>query len=964
MISFLEHTASYLVTRYGRELSDLCIVMPNRRAGLFLRKHLAKNLNKTIWSPAICSIEDFVASISGLQLLEPIHGLAELYEVHKELEGEKAQPFEEFMSWAPQLLSDFNDVDRYLVDARQLFEYLDEAKAIALWNPDLKPLTDFEKQYLRFYNSLYSYYQNLMSRLLNKKQATQGLLFRMAAEGIEQSAKELPWGKIVFAGFSAMTRAEEFIIHHLYRNGKADLLWDGDSYYLKDEEQEAGGFLRHWFRKWNIREPKWIFDDFLEGNKNIQVIGVANNVGQAKVCGEILSDLGKAGKLNERSAVVLPDGRLLLPLLNSLPDEVRDLNITMGLPLRYTPLAGLIESIFTLHLNVERFRKGKNGKNEKYYFRDVMNVLEHPYMKQTAQAIMKENYFAFEELVSSLKNGNRIFLSKEDVVGPGKDLFSAGFIFMEALFDSWTTPSGALHCLQKIIETIRDACLQPQDHETTGSFRLELEYLFVFSTIIRQLGLLIGTYDMVKTNATLFLLFRQLAESTSLPFYGEPLKGIQVMGMLETRVLDFDNLILLSCNEDLLPGSRQTHSFIPFDVRREFQMPTYRQSDSVYAYHFYRLLQRSQQTWLIYNTESGDLGGGEKSRFLKQIIHELPSYSPRISIQEHILNVPAGIDQAFPAISVPKTSDVMQRLEERAQRGFSPTSLNAFRKCPLSFYFSEIAGISEPEKAEETIDPKILGQAVHLALKNLYQPLLNQTLSPAGLSMVKPEINGALDAAFIKVFSGPDIRYGKNLLLVGVARNMIHRFLASELDFLEELAVRGESLTIVDLERYLEISLEVEQEGKSRIVRLKGIIDRLDLMGGELRIIDYKTGTVEPKQMAIGEWRDLLSKPDLGKAFQLLVYTFLLHSKNQLQRFPVRAGIISLKKIGNGFMGVKVPEIHEEEGGEGVGEKSLELFEVILKTLICSIFDSRQEFSQTADRKTCLYCPYINLCGR
>jgi len=964
MSVFLEKVTDHLTSRWGSDLGDICIVLPNRRAGLFLRKYLAIKISRTIWSPQIFSVEDFVASISGLRLLDPILVIAELYKVHRELEGKKSQAFEEFMSWAPQLIADFNEVDRNLIDAVRLFSYLDEAKAVALWNPDRRPLTDFEKQYLHFYNSLISYYQKFVSLLLEKKAATQGLLFRTAALNIDTFAKELPWKHIVFAGFNALTKAEEYIIRFLYQNGMADLLWDADSFYLEDEQQEAGSFLRLWFRKWNLREPKWIFNDLMEDRKHIEIIGVPNNVGQAKLCGEILSGLEKSGKVNEQTAVVLPDERLLFPMLNSIPVKIKDLNITMGLPLRHTPLSGLLVAVFLLHLNPEKFTRNKSGKMRKFYFRDVLNVLQHPYIKQMAAVLMKENDFAFRELLSILKSANKVFISKEEITHPGNDLFSSELNFLESAFEPWSDPIVALKCLQNLVEGIRDACMLNNNPETKGSFRLELEYLYLFSTILHQLRLIMESNEIIKSNAALFKLFTQMTESTTIPFYGEPLKGIQLMGMLETRTLDFENLIILSCNEDLLPSSKHINSFIPFDIKRDFGIPTFWHKDAVYAYHFYRLLQRSKHVWLLYNTEPGELGGGDKSRFLRQIIHELHSFNPEIKISEKILALPTSDDPLVKTISVPKTATVMNLLEIKAQKGFSPTSLNAFRKCQLSFYLSEVAGIKEPEAPEETIDPKILGKAVHLALNNLYKPFLGHQIPSKNITGMKSKSSEALDHAFSKVFPGPDVNYGKNLLLLGAAKKLVSRYLHSEEEFLEELEQQNQSMKIIDLEKYLETTLEIDYAGKTFPVKLKGIIDRIDLIGNYYRIIDYKTGNVEERQLICKNWIDLQTEPDLDKVFQLLFYSVMLYSRKQYRDFTFQAGIISLKKVANGFMRVRLPSEDSQTPETVIDATSIESFRGILKTLISSIFDTGKDFDQTSEHENCIYCPYFNICGR
>ena len=318
MAGFLEKTADYLYKKYGDKISDLCIVLPNRRAGLFLQKYLGKNLGKTIWSPAIFSIEDFLINISGLRICDSVQVLFELYEIHKSLELQNAQPFDEFTSWAQQLLGDFNEIDSYLVNSKDLFSFLSEAKALSLWNLDNKPLTDFEKQYLHFFKSLYTYHDQLSSRLLSSNLAYPGLLFRTVAEKLGEFQEKIPWERIIFTGFNALTKAEEIIIDSLVSSGKAELLWDADVYYMEDEKQEAGFFLRNWKKKWKNQPFNWIEKDFEASSAKINIIGVPLHVGQAKLCGEILNDQLLKDQPAENTAVVLMDEQMLsaAPQLN------------------------------------------------------------------------------------------------------------------------------------------------------------------------------------------------------------------------------------------------------------------------------------------------------------------------------------------------------------------------------------------------------------------------------------------------------------------------------------------------------------------------------------------------------------------------------------------------------------------------------------------------------------------------
>ena len=953
MLPFLQKTAQYLVSTYGDNLDGLCIVLPNRRGGLFLRRYLATGVGKVTWAPAIFSIEDFIAEISGLQEAETLHLLFELFEVHREIEGKNAQLFEDFLRWAPQLLSDFNEIDRYLADAKELFSTLTEARAIALWNLDGQPLTEFEKKYLQFYQSLHGYYEKLTKRLLDKKHAYQGLGFRHAAENIETTKQKLPWRHIIFTGFNALTKAEEQIIGTLRNDGKATLLWDADHYYLDNKQQEAGDFLRDWMHKWPVKEPQWIFDDFATSVKQIEIIGSPDPVGQVKYCGHLLQELAKNGMANERTAVVLLDEGLLIPLLNSIPDEISALNITAGLSLKQTPLAGLFETVFQLHLHTARFTYLVSKGIKKYYYKDVLKLLQHPYVHRMAGGMADKNRFVLDETIDRIRLGHRIFLGIEDIVSQNAGLFSANLAFLDAIFADWAKPDDALTCFKAMIETIRIGDVAA----------IEMEYLFAFSTIMHQLGNLLSDFPSDLKIPAFYELYKQVITGTSLPFYGEPLKGVQLMGMLETRTLDFENLIMLSCNEDLLPSGKISASFIPFDIKRSFELPTYRHKDSVYAYHFYRLIQRAQRVWIFYNTEPDQLGGGDRSRFLRQIASELPAFNPHILIRESILTAPLLKGEPPPVIEIPKNGDTLASLEEKAVKGFSASSLNTYRNCSLKFYYAEIAGIREPEDVDDTIDPAVLGSAVHEALNKLYLPFIGQPLTKGNLSAMEAGVDQAIDKAFEKKFKGSDITYGKNLLLVSVAKLMVKRFLTFEADQLEELARSGQSCTVALLEQFVETFISVPYGDKDLNVRLKGFIDRVDKMDGWWRIIDYKTGITEPKQVKVKDWDDLAGNPDLNIGFQLLMYGYLLHFRFQ---HPIisSAGIISLKKVNAGFTAVTVPGDEPGKLSASLNETSVKRFEDVLKVILAEVYDLAKPFSQTADLNICERCPYINLCGR
>ncbi len=975
MSSFLEKTARHLLSRYGSDLSEICIVLPNRRAGLFLNRFLAAELTRPVWAPALFSIEEFMASLAGMKEVEPIHLLIDLFEIHRETSGEKAQPFDEFLSWGPQLLADFNEIDRYMADAGELFGYLNEVRAISLWNLDLTPLTDFQKNYLAFYNSLGNYYALLTSRLKARGDGYQGLVFREAACRTEQGTAMVSWKQVIFVGFNALTHAEERVMTHLQKEGMAEFLWDADRYYLDSTFHEAGDFLRQWLSKWPAKETNWISEDFLNGEKRIEIIGVPDVTGQVKFCGELLQEMGNG--LDERTAVVLADETLLMPLLNSIPAGVENLNVTMGLPLRNTPLADLLEIVLQMHLKASGMQQDRRVANG-LYFRDVLKILKHPLVAGIADKALSGNHSALASLTSYIQSGSRVFLHKSDLHQSGH--FEVGFEFLDPFFEPWNGPADSIPHLRKIVEMVRDSVMTDGSGESVlqgqGRARVEAEYAFSFTKILHQLADIVTLHPDCFSLQTFCQFFRQLVRSSSLPFYGEPLKGLQVMGMLETRTLDFENLVVLSCNEGLLPSGRTAHSFIPFDIKREFGLPTYQHKDAVYSYHFYRLLQRAKNVWLLYGTEPDQLGGGEKSRYLQQLSRELPLYNPAIKIREQLLTSALPKSNAPPPIVILKSGEVLDRLLEKASEGVAPTALNAFRNCPLRFYFSEIAGLREPEEVTEDIDPRTLGTAVHRALHQLLLPIQNKVLTTAAVKEMIARSDDAVQQAFDEKFKKLSVTSGKNLLLLNVARFMVKNFLKSEIEHIEELAESGLAMQVMFLEHHLNRRLMVSLKEQTIEVIVKGVVDRIDRVGTESRVIDYKTGLTEKKELTVSTWPDLSHNPQLDKAFQLLTYAWLFaeQSPNSL----LRAGIISLKNISSGFMPVNLPvetEANQDEkqainkrGKPGqndkIGDKELLEFEKELQALVAEIYNPDEPFIQTIDHDTCLRCPYIAICGR
>lgn len=957
MQTFLQQVATYVHSKYAENLGEICIVMPNRRAGLFLKKYLAENLEKPAWAPAIFSVEDFFIRVSGLKLIDPVALLFVFYEVHREIETGNAQPFEEFIKWAPMLLADFNEIDASLVEARRLFGYLTEVKAIEKWNPGHSKLTDAEKKYLRFYQSLSDYYSRLNVKLETSGEAYQGMISRKMAENAELLTEKIAWEKVIFAGFNALTKAEQKVTEVLTKSGKAEMLWDVDEYYLYDVNQEAGLFLREIYRKSDKQNFNWVGKYLKDSPKQIRITGVPKNVGQARVAGEILNEWLSGEKGFENAALVLADENLLLPVLNSLPDGISGFNVTMGYPLKNTSLFQLISQVFRLFENAGRFEQVDQKEQKGFYFTDLLSILQHPYI----------SYFSdTSAIVWSIKKSNRVFYPVSAVTGMFGNKTDDSSGILPKLFSGLKNgvPS-MLQLIDELIVAFRDRFIQlKNENKDVSDYQIELEYLYHFARINTRLRTLVEKYPFIGSIKTLRELFANIASVARVPFYGEPLTGLQVMGVLETRNLDFEKIILLSTNEGVLPSGKLSNSFIPYDIQKEFGLPTLNVKNAVFAYHFYRLLQRAKTIEIVYNTESDALGGGERSRFVHQLLHEMQAYQPDTSFSERLISLPAPEGVTDSPITILKDDDVYLKLREKAKAGFSPTSLNRYRNCSLQFYFQDIAGIDEPDEVEETMDYRTIGIIIHEVLENLYKPFVGKILNEIDIDGMRKDIETVTAFAFASKYAEGDIRTGRNRLIFEVIRKFLNSYLIFEKAYIHDLISGGRELSIKELESEITFGFTI-QSNENLEINLKGTIDRVDEVAGLTRIIDYKTGAVkETDDLVIRSWDDFVSGAKSGKAFQVLMYAWLYQKKHHIEKPDFETGVISLRSLSKGMMsfGIK-PEPRIPKDSKVDAEK-LKYFEKSLSEILTEIFDREIPFDQTDDLKICQNCYFRTICNR
>ncbi len=961
MQPFLEKLAHYVHSHYGEKLSELCLVLPNRRAKIFFKNYLSTVYSQPVWSPTIFSIEDFISELSGSESIDTLSLAFEFYSVYQKIEQEKAQPVDDFLQWAPTLLHDFNEMDQYLVDATALFDYLSDDKALSLWNPEGKELSEFQKKYLKFWKSLAHYYQELNIHLKEKKLMYPGLAYRKVAENVVQLAAAKRWHKIIFAGFNALNTAEKQLFTLLGNAGKADILWDADEYYLQDENQEAGKFLRGYEKSMAKMNPEntflWLTNNLQSEKKRIVIAGVAQQIGQAKVAATLLDEIIDAGQGNlKKCALVLADENLLMPVLHSIPSSIDNFNVTMGYPIGNLSLHTYVDLFFGLQENAVKYGKSATANKVRFYYKDVKKFLLHPYtsiLLCSEESKDVQDFSVVRSFVHSLERQNLVFLSQVQLIQIFKELNERIYSVLKFVFEPWENKVDAcLAAICKLLETLKRGILQ----KSKQSDALELEIVFQYTKITNRIQSLVHatSVESFRNVSTIHSVFKQLVKQQSIAFIGEPLDGLQIMGMLETRTLDFETVVLLSSNEGVLPAGKKENSFIPMELKSKFGLPTYSDKDAIFGYHFYRLLQCAKTIYLVYNTETDEFGSGERSRFIAQLQHELPLKNKNITIEEKLFTLALPPNSTSQQIEIEKNDFVFERFKLLMDSGMSPSLFNAYRNCTLQFYFKYIAGLSEQEEPDESIDAATFGTVIHAVLEENYLPLLGEFLSSENLKSAFQDTALKVESALKKIYKNGDLTTGKNLLNVKIAEKYIDAFLEAELKHISDEENATKKIKLLHLEKALSTPIRFG----SHTILLSGKADRIDSIGNRIRIIDYKTGAVdESKELKLNDWENL-KEVKRNKAFQLLMYAYLYSQSEDDSTLEISSGIFSFRELSKGLKPVSL-------AGNAVFDKALLTeFELELRSLLEEMLNSKLPFAQTKDKSICEYCSFKTICNR
>ena len=944
-MAFIQNIIDYIFKNYDLSKDIVEVVFPNKRASIHFKRQIVSQLSKTSWIPITSSVQQAMEKWSGLHLVDSLDVALELMSINDKDANNKVLK-QNFFGLASQMAKDFDEIDQYKVDAKNLFESLNEVKIIENYTFSEYTLSNedsykAQSKYLQFFSSLINYYSALRLNLFSRKVGYYGMITRCLSElPTDELVKRIDGKKIVFAGFNALTTTEEDVVVRLVENGNAVMLWDLDEYYINDKKQEAGRFANDFFAKHRNLAGKKDYDNEHHG---ISFIGNALSTAEKEI--NVISVSGSSVQANalqlmmekrENSVVVLADEALLIPTLNSLPDSVGEINVTMGYPFANTPLYGFIDQIFRFQYSLSD-SKIDLWPLAHFCDADFIKLVFNGKDYDSLMSWLKDKQSS-SDLSIHVKDFSYIGISDDNQEdGASEDL--ARFLTLSST--KWIDSKD---CIENLKSILRVSLQKIKDESYFVKNQIS-----VAGKVLNKVESLIKKYDSVEI-LDLQMLILQIGREMSIAMKGEA-DGLQVMGLLETRNLDFDVVNMLSVNEGVIPKNKNSNSLIPYDVRKYYNLPTYNQQQAVYAYHFYRLLHNAKKINLFYNSLSDSSGLGEPSRFIRQIEYELVKKNPKVKLQHFqykspIINLKSNI------ISVDKDDTMLKKITK-----LSPTSISTYLRCSLQYYWKYIMNINCDEVNEE-IQMNVIGSIIHNTLDELYRNFGNEIVTESKFLEVR---NQYLDKCYQNALRNNNFRNGLpktgfNSIIASVIDTMISRFLDNEHNIVKE-----NSLRILCTEKELSFHLNN--------VELHGFADRIDLLNDKLRVIDYKTGSVNPYDVSIsGNAQQLQDMHD--KSIQLIMYKYLfikmLNSNTlgldealiaHIDEENIVPGIIALQKMSNGVFELKVNNADLANDFEAQCD-------IMFEQLISDIFDKNNPFTQTDDTKVCGYCSFRNICKR
>ncbi len=970
MKSFLQETAEDLVKRYGTQLKGIEIIYPNKRTGFHLKSALGSAVGKTIWSPKSCTIQQYVSGLTKLHSIDKLSLLFELYDSFKRVDADFSYDFDSFHKLGEIILSDFNEIDNYLVEANQIFTNIknlheidqkyggleeDQIRIIKQYwvNFSIEDKSREKELFLQLWNILPEVYEHFTKKLLLKSKGYEGLIYKHLIGLLPNNLATDSESVKVFIGFNALNMAQKRLFKYLKSKNKAVFYWDNDAYYHNNPIQEAGDFLRKNYEVLN-EDEKLVLNNFKTFNKTIKLIGIPGNIGQAKALPEVLKDFSDAnGKLKapEKTVIVLPDENMLFPVLHSIPDSVEKLNMTMGYPLKNTTLYSLLVYFLRIQDNINT----RQSEKINIYHKEVLAVLNHPFIKPLYPQEVKD---ITEQVV------------KQQMVYVNNELLVSEKL---ALFETIFTPvaSGkAEDATTKLLNFLFQLFTNRPERLSNGK-SLEDEYIYHTYLSVKRLHEILqqekGNIELSFT--VVFQFIRQVLSSVRIPFESESTDGLQVMGLIETRNIDFENVIILNANEGVLPSLGRPPSLISESLRHAFDLPVLKYQDAIFAYFFYRLLQRAKDIRIVYDNLGSNNRSGELSRFIYQL--ELES---GFKIEKLQLNQQLKLSDSQ-GIAIKKSDAILSKLNEFivskdfSKRQFTATSLDTYLNCSLQFYFKYIASLNEPEQVEEEFSQMEMGIIIHLVMELFYKNIIEQkgkrTIEKADLENPEEKLEFFLEKAFrqhLGIAEKNIFEYTGNLLII---KEVIKKYL----DYIITYDKKRTPFDIQQLEdaESFRASLKIELNGKTFEAGLKGIIDRIDKKDSFLHVIDYKTGKADKEFQSMDELFLTDSKKRKKAVLQVFLYGLLVKNNPDLAKETIYPGIYDVKNMYKRDFSPSVVVKNGREKTELAPHDYNSLisgFKQQLSELIAEIFNPDIGFSQTEHEDNCNYCSYKAICGK
>lgn len=1000
MVPFLQLVAEDLKRKYD-DLSDFTVVFPNNRARLFFNNFLVDQSGKPMWSPSYTTIQDLFASHTHLQVADDVKLICDLYRVYlkhmnwAEL-GTQPETMDDFYFWGEVLLRDFEDIDHNLVDAEQLFQNISDLSALdddvtAILSEEQKAALQkffshfteksdsiIKKKFAALWNVMLPIYSEYRNSLMEQGLCYGGMMHRLVVENL--NLDRFVSKKYVFVGFNVLNKCETQFFKRLNDAGKAIFYWDIDQFYMEMDQvqHEAATFMKMNLELFKNELDKELLNEFTQSPKTFTIISSSTNNAQAKYLNKFLLERKQAQDKDAETAVVLCDESMLLSALHAIPDSVEDLNITMGLPLIQTPVYALLKSLIDMRDTIAVY--GNYMVSIPYRF--IRDTLSNPYVL----IALKGTRELFDEIVQN----NSYYPRVDRLVQQSEDT-SLLFSFLQSKDQSDVLPM--LEWLSQIIRRIAtfyresnsdsDATFSAigldADIETESALpiynALYKEAFFRSYTLLNRLISLVKSGDLEVNIHTMCRLLEKLLAATSVPFSGEPVKGMQIMGFLETRNLDFKNVILLSVNEGILPKVGGESSFIPYNLKKGFGMTTIDHKNSLYAYYFYRLLQRSERATFMYSTATDGGSKGQMSRFLMQIMVEMKD-NVTIELKDLRSEIQVSFENRF---EVTKTAEMIKRLRSvydlnsHGDHLVSPSMLNTYLNCSMRFYFTYVEGLREPEDIDDAIDNRILGLILHKTLENIYAPYVNRVVEASvidGWKQNYPALEKEVDRAFRSEYfhdEKGEIQYsGQQLLL----KMTVLSYLTHALEMDKGMA----PFTIIGRESEEKMVFEVDDIK----VNLGGYIDRLQFADGAYQVVDYKTGSDSVSKSSLVNYKkgdkpndDQIVKDAIEALFsanvdrkytsyalQVWLYTYIYYHKKHKPVVPY----LMFVRSGKGLINVS---LEKSFGNQLDGSNSNMIcgeIEENLRSLLREIFSLEQPFKKTTEIERCKYCPFAEIC--